>query len=137
MIDITALSALETNTNFWYGVLIAFCVLLFGLVALLVQVAHLNRSIKALALRLATLETQARQPAPLPKKKSPRPKTNSMHAPSQPTAADIIIPEFSADSMIEKAISMINADETADQIRLKLGIGPELLEILIQQHKPS
>jgi hypothetical protein len=39
--------------------------------------------------------------------------------------------------MIETAISMIKAGDAADQIQLKLGIEPELLEILIQQHKSA
>jgi hypothetical protein len=32
---------------------------------------------------------------------------------------------------------MIKAGDAADQIQLKLGIEPELLSILIQQHKPA
>ena len=65
------------------------------------------------------------------------PKTSFAHDRSQPSAAVTVIPEFSADSMIETAISMIKAGEAADQIQLKLGIEPKFLEILIQQHKSA
>lgn len=117
--------------------LLALAVLLFGLVALLLRVARVNRNLKALALRLATLESQPGHAAPLSQKRAPLPKTNFAHDPLQPGAAEAVIPEFSADSMIETAISMIKAGDAADQIQLKLGIEPELLSILIQQHKPA
>ena len=117
--------------------LLALAVLLFGLVALLLRVARLNRNIKALALRLTALEGRPGHSAPLPQKTAPLPKTDFAHDPSRPSAAAAVIPEFSADSMIETAISMIKAGDAADQIQLKLGIEPELLEILIQQHKSA
>ena len=137
MTDLAALSAFWANPIFWQSVLLAVAVLLFGLVALMVRVARLNRNIKALALRLATLESRPGHPAPLPQKMAPLPKTNFAHDPPQPSAAEAVIPEFSADSMIETAISMIKAGDAADQIQLKLGIEPELWSILIQQHKPA
>jgi len=137
MTDVAALSAFWANPIFWQSVLLAVAVLLFGLVALMVRVARLNRNVKALALRLATLESKAGHAAPLPQKRAPLPKTNFAHDPLQPGAAEAVIPEFSADSMIETAISMIKAGDAADQIQLKLGIEPELLSILIQQHKPA
>ena len=137
MTDVAALSAFWANPIFWQSVLLAVAVLLFGLVALMVRVARLNRNIKALALRLATLESRPGHPAPLPQKMAPLPKTNFAHDPTQPGAAEAVIPEFSADSMIETAISMIKAGVAEDQIQLKLGIEPELLEILIQQHKSA
>jgi hypothetical protein len=117
--------------------LLALAVLLFGLVALLLRVARLNRNIKALALRLTALEGRPGHSAPLPQKTALLPKTDFAHDPSRPSAAAAVIPEFSADSMIETAISMIKAGDAADQIQLKLGIEPELLEILIQQHKSA
>ena len=137
MSDVAALSAFWAIPIFWQAVLLALAVLLFGLVALLLRVARLNRNIKALALRLATLESQPGHAAPLSQKRAPLPKTNFAHDPLQPGAADAVIPEFSADSMIETAISMIKAGGAEDQIQLKLGIEPELLAILIQQHKPA
>ena len=137
MTDLAALSAFWANPIFWQSVLLAVAVLLVGLVALMVRVARLNRNIKALALRLATLESRPGHPAPLPQKTALLPKTDFAHDPSRPSAAAAVIPEFSADSMIETAISMIKAGDAADQIQLKLGIEPELLEILIQQHKSA
>ena len=137
MTDAAALSAFWAIPIFWQAVLLALAVLLFGLVALMVRVARLNRNIKALALRLTTLESRPGHSAPLPQKTAPLPKTDFAHDPSQPSAADAVIPEFSADSMIETAISMIKAGDAADQIQLKLGIEPELLAILIQQHKSA
>ena len=135
MTDTAVLSAFWATPIFWQSVLLALAILLFGLVALLLRVARLNRNIKALALRLATLESRPGHPAPLPQKKAPLPKTNFAHDLAQPSAAEAVIPEFSADSMIETAISMIKAGDAADQIQLKLGIEPELLAILMQQHK--
>ena len=137
MTDVAALSAFWANPIFWQSVLLAVAVLLFGLVALMVRVARLNRNIKALALRLTTLESRPGHPAPLPQKMAPLPKTNFAHELPQPSAAEAVIPEFSADSMIETAISMIKAGDAADQIQTKLGIEPELLAILIQQHKSA
>ena len=137
MTDLAALSAFWANPIFWQSVLLAVAVLLVGLVALMVRVARLSRNIKALALRLATLESEASQAAPLSQKRAPLPKTNFAHDPPQPSAAEAVIPEFSADSMIETAISMIKAGDAADQIQTKLGIEPELLAILIQQHKSA
>ena len=137
MTDAAALSAFWAKPIFWQSVLLALVVLLFGLVALMVRVVRLNRNVKALALRLATLQSKADHAAPLPKKRAPLPKTNFAHDPLQPGAAEAVTPEFSADSMIETAISMIKAGDAADQIQLKLGIEPELLSILIQRHKPS
>ena len=131
------LSAFWANPFFWQSVLLALAVLLFGLVALLVRIARLNRNIKALGLRLAALESRPGQSAPLPQKMASLPKTDFAHGPSQPGAADVVIPEFSTDSMIETAISMIKAGDAADQIHLKLGVEPELLAILIQQHKSA
>ncbi len=135
MTDTAALSAFWAIPIFWQAVLLALAVLLFVIVVLMVRVALLNRNIKALALRLATLESRTGHSAPLPQKMAPLPKTNHAHDPSQSSATDTVIPEFSADSMIETAISMIKAGDTADQIQFKLGIEPELLAILIQQHK--
>ena len=137
MTDVAALSAFWAIPIFWQAVLLALAVLLFGFVALMVRVARLNRNVKALALRLATLESRHGHPAPLPQKMTPLPKTNFAHDPPQPSTAEAFIPEFSADSMIETAISMIKAGDAADQIQLKLGIEPELLAILIQQHKSA
>ena len=137
MSDVAALSAFWAIPIFWQAVLLALAVLLFGLVALMVRVTRLDRNIKALALRLASLESRPGHPAPLPQKMAPLPRTNFAHDPLQPGAADAVIPEFSADSMIETAISMIKAGDAEDQIQLKLGIEPELLVILIQQHKPA
>ena len=137
MTDTAVLSAFWANPIFWQSVLLALAVLLFGLVALLLRVARLNRNIKALALRLTALEGRPGHSAPLPQKTALLPKTNFAHDPPQPSAAEAVIPEFSADSMIETAISMIKAGDAADQIQLKLGIEPELLEILIQQHKSA
>ena len=137
MSDVAALSAFWAIPIFWQAVLLALAVMLFGLVALMVRVARLNRNVKALALRLATLESQPGHAAPLSQKRAPLPKTNFAHDPFQPGAAEAVIPEFSADSMIETAISMIKAGDAEDQIQLKLGIEPELLAILIQQHKPA
>ena len=137
MSDVAALSAFWAIPIFWQAVLLALAVLLFGLVALLLRVARVNRNLKALALRLATLESQPGHAAPLSQKRAPLPKTNFAHDSFQPGAAEAVIPEFSADSMIETAISMIKAGDAEDQIQLKLGIEPELLAILIQQHKPA
>ena len=137
MSDVAALSAFWAIPIFWQAVLLALAVLLFGLVALLLRVARVNRNLKALALRLATLESQPGHAAPLLQKRAPLPKTNFAHDPLQPGAAEAVIPEFSADSMIETAISMIKAGDAEDQIQLKLGIETELLAILIQQHKPA
>ena len=137
MTDAAALSALLAIPFFWQALLLLFAVLALGLVALMVRVARLNRNIKTLAIRLATLESWPGQSAPLPQEMAPLPKSNFAHDPSQSSAADAVIPEFSADSIIETAISMIKAGDAADQIQLKLGIEPELLEILIQQHKSA
>ena len=137
MTDVATFSAFWTTPIFWQFVLLAVAVLLCGLVALTVQVARLKRNIKALALRLATLESRPGHPAPLPQKIALLPKTNFPHDPPQTSAAEAVIPEFSADSMIETAISMIKAGDAADQIQTKLGIEPELLAILIQQHKSA
>ena len=137
MTDTAFLSAFWANPIFWQSVLLALTALLFGLVALLLRVARLNRNIKALALRLTALEGRPVHSVPLPQKTAPLPKTDFAHEPSRPSAAAAVIPEFSADSMIETAISMIKAGNAADQIQLKLGIEPELLEILIQQHKSA
>ena len=137
MSDVAALSAFWANPIFWPAVLLALAVLLFGLVALMVRVTRLNRNIKTLALRLTTLESRPDQSAPLPQKIAPLPKTDFAHDPSQPSTKDAVIPEFSKDSMIETAISMIKAGDAADQIQTKLGIEPELLAILIQQHKST
>jgi hypothetical protein len=137
MTDVAALSAFWASPIFWQSVLLAVAVLLFGLVAVMVRIARLNRNIKALALRLETLESRPGHLAPLPQKMAPLPKTNFAHDPPQPSAAEAVIPEFSADSMIETAISMIKAGDAADQIQTKLGIEPELLAILIQQHKSA
>ena len=137
MTDAAALSALLAIPFFWQAVLLVFSVLALGLVALMVRVARLNRNIKTLALRLTTLESRPGQSAPLPQKIVPLPKTDFAHDPSQASTAEAVIPEFSADSMIETAISMIKAGDAADQIQLKLGIEPELLAILIQQHKSA
>lgn len=135
MTDAEALSAFWANPIFWQAILLALAALLFVVVVLMVRVALLNRNIKALALHLATLESQTGHSAPLPQKMHPLPKTNHAPDPSQPSATDTVIPEFSADSMIETAISMIKAGDAADQIQFKLGIEPELLAILIRQHK--
>ena len=137
MTDTAVLSAFWSNPIFWQSVLLALAVLLFGLVALMVRVARLYRNTKALALRLTALEGRPVHSVPLPQKTAPLPKTDFAHEPSRPSAAAAVIPEFSADSMIETAISMIKAGDAADQIQLKLGIEPELLEILIQQHKSA
>ena len=137
MTDVATFSAFWTTPIFWQFVLLAVAVLLCGLVALMVRVARLNRNIKTLALRLTTLESRPDQSAPLPQKMAPLPKTDFAHDRSQPSAADAVVPEFSADSMIETAISMIKAGDAVDQIQLKLGIEPELLAILIQQHKSA
>ena len=137
MNDVAAFSAFWAIPIFWQAVLLALAVLLFGLVALMVRVTRLNRSIKALTLRLAALESRRGHSAPLPQKRAPLPKTNFAHDPSQPGAAEAVVPEFSADSMIETAISMIKAGDAEDQIQLKLGVEPELLAILIQQHKSA
>ena len=137
MSDVAALSAFWAIPIFWQGVLLALAVLLLGLVALLLRVARVNRNLKALALRIATLESQPGHAPRLSQKRAPLPKINFAHDPLQPGAAEAVIPEFSADSMIETAISMIKAGDAADQIQLKLGIEPELLSILIQQHKPA
>ena len=137
MNDVAAFSAFWAIPIFWQAVLLALAVLLFGLVALMVRVKRLNRNVKALALQLATLESEASHAAPLPQKRAQLPKTNFAHDPSRPGAAEAVIPEFSADSMIETAISMIKAGDAADQIQTKLGIEPELLAILIQQHKSA
>ena len=135
MTDTAVLSAFWATPIFWQSVLLALAVLLFGLVALLLRVARLNRNIKALALRLTALEGRPGHSAPLPQKTALLPKTDFAHDLSQPSAADAVIPEFSTDSMIETAISMIKDGDAADQIQLKLGIEPELLAILMQQHK--
>ena len=135
MTDTAVLSAFWATPIFWQSVLLALAILLFGLVALLLRVARLNRNIKALALRLTALEGRPGHSAPLPQKTALLPKTDFAHDLSQPSAADAVIPEFSKDSMIETAISMIKAGDAADQIQLKLGIEPELLAILMQQHK--
>ena len=137
MTDTAVLSAFWANPIFWQVGLLVLAFLLFGLVALMVSVARLNRNIKTLALRLTTLESRLGESVPLPQKIAPLPKTDFAHDPSQPSTTDAVIPEFSADSMIETAISMIKAGDAADQIQLKLGIEPELLEILIQQHKSA
>ena len=137
MTNVAALSALLAIPFFWQALLLVFSVLALGLVALMVRVARLSRNIKTLALRLTTLESRSGQSAPLPQKIAPLPKTDFAHDPSQPSAVDAVIPEFSKDSMIEMAISMIKAGDAADQIQLKLGIEPELLAILIQQHKSA
>jgi hypothetical protein len=137
MTNTAVLSAFWANPIFWQSVLLAFAVLLFGLVALLGRVSRLNRNIKTLALRLSVLESRPAQLAPLPQKTVPFPKTKFAHDPPQPSSAAAVIPEFSADSMIETAISMIKAGDAADQIQLELGIEPELLAILIQQHKSA
>jgi hypothetical protein len=137
MTDTAVLSAFWANPIFWQFVLLAFAVFLFGLLVFMVRVARLNRNVKALNLRLTALESRPGQSAPLSQKTAPLPKTDCAHDPSQPRAADAVIPEFSADSMIETAISMIKADDAADQIQLKLGLEPELLKILIQQHKSA
>ena len=137
MTDTADLSAFWAIPIFWQAVLLALAVLLFGLVALIMRVARLYRNIKALTLRLAALERRPSHSAPLSQKRAPLPKTNFAHDPSQASTAEAVIPEFSADSMIETAISMIKAGDAADQIQLKLGIEPELLAILIQQHKSA
>ena len=137
MTGVAALSAFWAIPVFWQAVLLALAVLLFGLVALVVRVSRLTRNVKALALGLATLESEAGHAARLSKKTAPLPKTNFAHDPTQPGAAEAVIPEFSADSMIETAISMIKAGVAEDQIQLKLGIEPELLAILIQQHESA
>ena len=137
MTDTAVLSAFWANPIFWQSVLLVLTVVLFGLVALLLRIARLNRNIKALALRLTALEGRPGHSAPLPQKTALLPKTDFAHDPSRPSVAAAVIPEFSADSMIETAISMIKAGDAADQIQLKLGIEPELLEILIQQHKSA
>ena len=135
MTDAAALSALLANPVFWPALLMVCVIMVFGFVGLLVRVARLNRNIKALALRLTSLESRPGQTAPLPQKMAPLPKTDFAHDPTQPSPAGAVIPEFSTDSMIETAIWMIKAGDAADQIQLKLGIEPELLAILIQQHK--
>ena len=137
MNDLAALSAFWAAPIFWQALLLLFAVLALGVVALVVRVARLNRNIETLALRLTTLESRPDQSAPLPQKRAPLPKTNFAHDPSQPDAAEAVVPEFSADSMIETAISMIKAGDAEDQIQFKLGIEPELLAILIQQHKSA
>ena len=137
MTDVTVVSTFGDNPVFWQAILLAFMVLLFGLVALMVRVARLNQDIKALALRLTTVENRPSQPATLTQKTAPIPKTNLVHNPLQLSAEDAVVPEFSAESMIETAISMIKTGDAADQIQLKLGIEPELLAILIQQHKSA
>jgi hypothetical protein len=137
MTDAAALSALLAIPFFWQALLLVFPVLALGLVALMVRVARLNRNIKTLALRLTTLESRPDHSAPLPQKIAPLPKTAFAHDPSHSSAADAVTSEFSKDSMIETAISMIKAGDAADQIQLKLGLEPELLAILIQQHKPA
>ena len=137
MTDVTVVSTFWDNPVFWQAVLLAFMVLLFGLVALLLRVARLNRNMKALALRLTALESRPGQSALLPQKTAPLPKKDFAHDPPQPSAAAVVVPEFSAESMIETAISMIKAGYAADQIHLKLGIEPELLAILILQHKSA
>jgi hypothetical protein len=135
MTNVAALSALLAIPFLWQALLLLLAVLALGVVALVVRVARLKRNIETLALRLTTLESRPGQSAPLPQKMAPLPKKDFAHDPSQPSAADAVIPEFSTDSMIETAISMIKAGDAADQIQLKLGIEPELLAILIQQHK--
>ena len=137
MSDEAALSAFWAIPIFWQAVLLALAVLLFGLVALMVRVTRLNRNVKALALRLATLESRPGHEAPLQQKMAPLPRKNFEHGPLQSSAAEAVIPEFSSDSMIETAISMIKAGDAKEQIQLKLGIEPELLAILIQQHKSA
>jgi hypothetical protein len=137
MTDTAVLSAFWANPIFWQVVLLALAFLLFGLVALMVRVARLKRNVKAQALRLAALESRLGQSVPLPQKTASLLKTDFAHDPSRPSAAAAVIAEFSADSMIETAISMIKAGDAADQIQLKLGLEPELLEILIQQHKSA
>ena len=137
MTNVAALSALLAIPFLWQALLLLFAVLALGVVALVVRVARLKRNIETLALRLTTLESRPGQSAPLPQKMAPLPKTNFAHDPPQPSAAEAVIPEFSADSMIETAISMIKAGDSEDQIQLKLGIEPELLAILIQQHKSA
>ena len=137
MIDAAVLSAFWSNSILWQSVLLACSVLLFGLVALLVRLARLNRNITVLELRITTLENRPLQPAPLPQKTALLEKTSLADGPSQTSAADAVIPEFSTDSMIETAISMIKAGNAADQIQFKLGMEPELLTILIQQHKSA
>ena len=137
MIDAAALSALLAIPFFWQALLLVFAVLALGLVALMVRVARLNRNIKTLAVRVTTLESRPGQTAPLPQKMAPLPKSDFAHDPTQSSAVDAVTPEFSADSMIETAISMIKAGDAVDQIQLKLGIEPELLAILIQQHKSA
>lgn len=135
MTDVTAFSAVLAIPFFWQALLLGFAGLTFGLVAMLRRVARLNRSITALGVRLETLETQPHHQARPAQKTSPLSKTNLAQDPSQPSTADAFVPEFSADSMIEKAISMIKDGDAADQIHLKLGIEPDLIAILIQQHK--
>ena len=137
MTDTAVLSAFWANPIFWQSVLLALTVLLFGLVALLLRVARLNRNIKAQALRLKALESRPGHSAHLPQKTAPLQKTDFAHDPSRPSAAAAVIAEFSVDSMIETAISMRKAGDAADQIQLKLSIEPELLAILIQQHKSA
>ena len=137
MTDAAALSTLLAIPFFWQTLLLVLAVLALGLVALVVRITRLNRNIKALGLRLTALETGPGQSVPLPQKMATFPKTSFAHDRSQPSAAVTVIPEFSADSMIETAISMIKAGEAADQIQLKLGIEPKFLEILIQQHKSA
>ena len=109
MTDTAVLSAFWATPIFWQSVLLALAVLLFGLVALLLRVARLNRNIKALALRLTALEGRPGHSAPLPQKTALLPKTDFAHDPSRPSAAAAVIPEFSADSMIATAISMIKS----------------------------
>ena len=137
MTDVAALSAFWASPIFWQSVLLAVAVLLFGLVAVMVRIARLNRNIVVLAARVTALESRQCQPAPLSPSTAPLPKINPAHDGSQPNATDASIPAFSADSMIETAILMIKAGDPADQIRFKLGIEPELLAILIQQHKTA
>jgi hypothetical protein len=135
MTETTAFDAVLTVPFFWQALLLGFAGLTFGLVAMLLRVARLSRNITALGVRLETLESQPRQLARPAQKTAPLTKTNLAQDPSQPSTADALISEFSADSLIERAISMIRAGEAADQIRLKLGIESELISILIQQHK--
>ncbi len=137
MIDPAVLSAFWSNPIFWQSVLLAFAVILFGLGALLVRLARLNRNIKALTMRVTTLESQPLQPVPLPQKTTRLQKNSLADGQLQTSPADAVIPEFSSDSLIETAISMIKAGDAADQIQFKLGIEPELLAILIQQHKSA
>jgi hypothetical protein len=137
MTDTAVLTAFWANPIFWQVGLLVLAFLLFGLVALMVRIARLNRNVKALALRLAALESWLGQSVPLPQKTAPLLKTDFAHDPSRTNIAAAAIAEFSADSMIETAISMIKAGDAADQIQLKLGLEPELLEILIQQHKSA